>query len=1075
MNLKKTAVFIIGFVVILAMIPVLFKEPLKAPDFIVFVNAVILIMAGMYFSKYARDSSAKDYTKTLPEIAGKISMFLAFILLVKYGFDSYREVFILKGVLFFTAGMSGIFSLFYFFNDERQQFDVTYGSYLPLSGKALLFKSVIALLLGLLGVFFISADKAMLAVITYVFLTAQLLMIFRSVPLNGTADGAKYGSDELKTTAKIISLILIGAALYLYYLSLASLQRFDIKTSIILFFTGALLFGWADAGQSYAPPRQGAKKSLFFDLVFPILIFAAGIAIFSYKLMDVPAGIHGDETLTVNMAASLGRGEIMPVVLDSEVYNGMSLIYYWAIAVVGKIFGTTIFTARWFSIVTGAAGLVFVYLLIRDIFNRRAAVISSILLSTFFMMVFYSRHALQWIHVPVFAAAAYYFFFKAIKSGKNRFFVIAGIILSLDLCFYSAGKASPFVLIAWIPIMFLRRETRRMITSNWKGIALMFFTMFLIFLPVINYILHHADLYFLRMGKMNYLKDIPDLPGKIRALSENIIRNIQMFMTISANGYCHNIPQKPFFDAFVAFAAVTGAGYLVYTWKKEASAFVILWTFFGLLPGFLSKLGIEDPYPARTVLAIPAVIIVVSIGVERVISKIESLWPKYLKIAAFLCAAYFIAWFSFNNLNDFFVVYPNDPHTQTYYRYDDKINADYIVKNIRKKILMSPFFIQNFYDGMMPEMSTPFYQQHVSSYDVSLFDLSDIFDAGGRPVTIIGEGIYSKLFPIYREYFPDAKLKTIWDTNFWQFDHNSNIKYCYGWKYPDKTIDMNQVYSWFYVYDNDVKFARLVRAEISPEDINNAFSLKTVYYKNGVKSKEGDAYFPVSTSGFDRVILTGLLDVPDFGKYEFKTGGSKIILDDRPVTGALELYKGLHRIHIIADSLKGNDINIQWKEPGAGDFTTVDRKYLINSEKIFGVMVTYSKNGKIIYRELEPSIDFRTYYYQERPESKYSGGNQRDVEWDGNIKIAANDTYTFKLHTLYDAKIILDGSVIYEKVKGVERMKHVTLSPGMKRFRIVSPYAYVPNLWDPGTTVRFMYKDTKHREFMPVTYDMLRP
>jgi hypothetical protein len=378
---------------------------------------------------------------------------------------------------------------------------------------------------------------------------------------------------------------------------------------------------------------------------------------------------------------------------------------------------------------------------------------------------------------------------------------------------------------------------------------------------------------------------------------------------------------------------------------------------------------------------------------------------------------------------------------------------------------------------MMPEMSTPLYQRHVSDYDVSLFELSDIFDAGGRPVTIIGEGIYSKLFPIYREYFPDAKITTIWDPNFWFLDHDSKIKYCYDWKYPDKTIDMNAVYAWFSVYDNDVKFVRLVRAEISPEDINNAFSLKGVFYKNGARQNEANAYFPLKVDGFDRVSLTGLLDVPDYGVYEFKADGGtvEIFLDNARITGPVELYKGLHRIRIMIGNATANEINVRWKGPEIGSFSTLDRKYLINSDKIFGVNVTYSKNGKIIYRELEPSIDFRTYYYQERPESKYSGGNGRDIEWDGSIKITAKDTYSFMLHTLYDAKITLDGSVVYEKAKGVERIRPVSLGDGMKRFRIVSPYAYVPNLWDPGTTVRFMYKDSKHGEFMPVTYDMLVP
>jgi hypothetical protein len=79
------------------------------------------------------------------------------------------------------------------------------------------------------------------------------------------------------------------------------------------------------------------------------------------------------------------------------------------------------------------------------------------------------------------------------------------------------------------------------------------------------------------------------------------------------------------------------------------------------------------------------------------------------------------------------------------------------------------------------------------------------------------------------------------------------------------------------------------------------------------------------------------------------------------------------------------------------------------------------------------------------------------------------------MHTLYDALITIDGTVVYKKENGVEHFTQIKLDKGMKKLIITSPYTYISNLWDPGSTVRFMYKDTKHREFMPVTYDMLRP
>jgi hypothetical protein len=1046
-------------------------------DLLVVMKAALLFVGGLYFKGLVRGTAGdgKDLSRDISLAAFRVSIFTASLVILNHGFMLYRGAAVIKALLFFIFGIAGIFSCFYTFDGDKRQFNVTYAVYAPVSKKTFLFRASAALLLAILGVFFIKSSHPVLAVTSYVFLTLQLLLVLKQGIGENEGSQTSIPPQELKVSARIISIVMIACALYLYYYSFIYLQAFNIRISMITLFTGALLFGWAGAGSDYDSIETQDKKSVFYDIIFPILIFGTALVILGYKLMDIPPGLHGDEVLSINMAASLGKGDIMPVVLDSQGYNGMTLLYYWMLAMLGKVFGTTIITGRWFSVFTGAAGLVFVYMLVKEIFNRRAAVITAMLLSTFFMMVFYSRNALLWIHVPAFAAASYYFFFKAVKSGKNRYFIISGIVLSMDLCFYSAGKAAPFAIFAWIALMYVRAETRRMIISNWKGIALMIFTMFLIFLPVINYIFSHPDLYFLRMNGMNFLKNYPSLTEKITALTENIIRNIQMFMTISANGYCHNLPQKPFFDAFTAFAAISGAGYLIFTWKKSSSSFVILWVLFGLLPGFLSRLGVEDPYPARTVLAIPAVIIVVSLGVERVIAKLESLWPKYLKLAAFLCAAYFIAWFSFYNIRNYFILFPNDPHTQTYYRYDDRLNAEYMINNTGRNILISPFFNSNYYYGMEKELSSPYFQQYVTSYDVSLFDLSTVY--GTRPATIIGEGIYYKMFPIYREYFPNAKVKVLWDPNFWFLDTTSNIKYCYEWKYPDKTIAMNYIYAWFSVYDNDVKIVRLARAEISQQDINDTFNLNGEFFRSGEKPEMKKVYFPVKTGDFSSAVISGLLEVPDYGVYDFKFVGAPgdLFIDGSRVKGGEELYKGLHSIRITLGNEKTGEFSLLWKSAAETNYSAIDRKYLIDSEKIFGLITTYRNKGRIIYRELEPSIDYRTYYYKQRPAYAFTTNNGYDIEWNGKIYINSNDIYSFKMHTLYDALITIDGTVVYKKENGVEHFTQIKLDKGMKKLIITSPYTYISNLWDPGSTVRFMYKDTKHREFMPVTYDMLRP
>jgi hypothetical protein len=479
------------------------------------------------------------------------------------------------------------------------------------------------------------------------------------------------------------------------------------------------------------------------------------------------------------------------------------------------------------------------------------------------------------------------------------------------------------------------------------------------------------------------------------------------------------------------------------------------------------------------VLAIPALIIVISLGVERVLSRLESLWPRILKFVTIFGFIYFIAWFSYNNLRDYFVVFNNDPHTQVYYRYIDKLDADYMLKNTNRKILISPYLSWNYYYGMMNELSAPKFGQFVQVDDPSLFQLFNIYDSSGRSATLIGEGIYHKLFPIYREYFPGAKIDVIWDPNFWQFDYKSNLKYCYEWRDPDKTIDLNYHYGWFYMYDNDVKFCRLARAEISSEDMKKVYTLKADFYSHGKKISEKDINFPLSAanSDFDTVEISGLIDIPEYSGYEFSTDGavSRIYLDNKAATGMNMLYKGLHRLKLVINAGPKLNVSLKWRSDNSKPAVPVEQRYLLNSNKVFGLLATYKNNGKVIYKELEPAVDYRLYYFNRRPAFSYTTANGYQVEWDGQVLIKDPDVYEFMLHTFYDAVITINGKKAYEQAGGKEHFYPVRLAQGKAVVKISADYQYISNYWDPGSTLRFMYKKSGWREFGPVTYDVLSP
>src|ERR1035437_10425855 len=98
--------------------------------------------------------------------------------------------------------------------------------------------------------------------------------------------------------------------------------------------------------------------------------------------------------------------------------------------------------------------------------------------------------------------------------------------------------------------MLVRKETRMQILANWKNIALMLIAALLMFLPVINYIIHNPHKYFQRMGDVTLLHGFPSNYQEFKAIADNILRNIQMFITVSADGDFCNYSRKPCFYWF---------------------------------------------------------------------------------------------------------------------------------------------------------------------------------------------------------------------------------------------------------------------------------------------------------------------------------------------------------------------------------------------------------------------------------------------------------------------------------------------------------------------------------------------
>lgn len=222
--------------------------------------------------------------------------------------------------------------------------------------------------------------------------------------------------------------------------------------------------------------RDAAGSALVFlrehklEIVVFCLILAMALALRIFRLGDWTTGMHGDEG-EVGMAAIriLEGGQAPPFRTG---WFEQPNFYYWAVAISMKLFGTGLFGLRIFATLVGTAMLIPFYLLVRQLFGTRMAIISSIFLAMSDVAIHFSRLQFSNITTPFFLVLSFFFLARGLQSRRITPFVLSGFALMANLHFYLGGRIAPVIAGAFLGYLFVVRplagvaETRRELASR---------------------------------------------------------------------------------------------------------------------------------------------------------------------------------------------------------------------------------------------------------------------------------------------------------------------------------------------------------------------------------------------------------------------------------------------------------------------------------------------------------------------------------------------------------------------------------------------------------------------------------
>ncbi len=926
---------------------------------------------------------------------------------------------------------------------------------------------IIIVICVILGQYFFNKKIDWAAVLAYMTSLFQLYFIFK---FNKKSIQDNYERKYTFITVekpwifKIFMLIIILIFIIMAYKNaVIDNIRFFTTYFMIIIAIFAYIYRYIDKKQDFSED----DKISFIDIFWLIIIIITALFFRQYKLLDVAPGLLPDEIKSMEAISAIVNGMRPPIFYASDPYQVASL-YYIIVALICKYTVFNIYSAKIISGIIGTANILFLYLLIKEIYSKRIAIISSFILASMMQHIVYSRIIWGWIFVPFFTTVVFYFYYKARKSGNMLYFVISGTILSLNVYFYNAAKMVPFIFIfLWLYLLF-DKNVRKNFKFHIASAILIITSSIIVFFPLLNYIIHNSQLYFGRMKDWNLLTHLPAGSALYERLADQFMLFFKMFFSASCIWGAFNIASKPAFDQVTVFFMVIGIAYTIVRIKNENNFFILMWFFWGMLVGFLTIAA--DLYQTRVVMALPAIAILAALGLEKISTLFDKLFILRGKILSGFIVLIILFVIIYNNYHMYFNVFANDPSTKCAYSSVFVKIRKLIEKNKDANIFYSRYFLNEHITGNMVLLSQ-FFKKKFSDIDVGLGELNIYYNKERKPVLIIAEGTFSKSLNYFKHYFPQAEIYREWNSDYYFYGLKRNIN-VFGWKNPNLVLEIIRG-RYFRVFPSASEFVLFVASVIPYEDISQLYRLNVNFISNSkakLNTKIEENYIK-PLPGISKAEIINLIEIPDYESYEFSIKGcssATIQLDGKEVKGEEKLYKGLHRLKILMEDIDPQGAVIYWKRHDR-EMEPIPIYYFIDSDKILGLMAEYRDENELIYKSVEGIMQFNNYFYSKRPGIKCKN-NKCSITWSGKINVPKDGYYSLYLDTLWNYKIYVNEMLVSVK-KGDNRIENteIFLKRGKYKIKIIT------EIMQSNSTIRLLWKESSSKEYFPVSPDYLSP
>lgn len=181
---------------------------------------------------------------------------------------------------------------------------------------------------------------------------------------------------------------------------------------------------------------------MFKTLIILIIFFLLAFFLCTYKLVDVPPGINGDEAAIGYLATLISKtgfdanGRFLPLFTNVSWPDWKQPVTIYATVLMFKLFGISFYNLRLVSVIFVLLSGVIIYFSIRELFNQRLAIFSLFIYLTIPIILIQSHLALENIAPLPFISLWLWMLAKYSQVKKNIYLIFAGLAIGASLYSY---------------------------------------------------------------------------------------------------------------------------------------------------------------------------------------------------------------------------------------------------------------------------------------------------------------------------------------------------------------------------------------------------------------------------------------------------------------------------------------------------------------------------------------------------------------------------------------------------------------------------------------------------------------